>query len=267
MAIAAPIILIPMFIVIIVYFIVRSKCSLSIQNLEWLESESRGPINTKFSSIIDGVMSVRAYNRERFFINSYFQDCDKVSSIWMTWYAVSSWFLSILDYFFFVVVSINIIITFLLSYYTDLVSADYLSMSIVSSASSMLSLSFIAINLIMLDSQMKLLKNALDYATMEEEAEVIFESDPQDWPKTGAIEFDQATMMYKGTDKPALNGISLKIYDKQKIGIKGRTGAGKSSIVNTLFRMYELDSGTIFIDGVDIGKIGLHTLRKHISYN
>ena len=131
MAIAAPIILVPMLIVMIIYFIISSKWSLSIQNLEWLESKGRGPINTKFSSMIDGVVSVRVWDKENFFINSYLDDCDKVSSISMTSYAVASWFLSILDYFYFIVVAINILIAFFLSHYSRIVSSDYLSISVV----------------------------------------------------------------------------------------------------------------------------------------
>ena len=75
-------------------------------------------------------------------------------------------------------------------------------------------------------------------------------------------------MSYRSDLPPALNGFSVTIRPRMKVGIVGRTGAGKSSILQTLFRMVELEKplgGRILIDGVDIGGIGLHDLRKNIS--
>jgi len=51
-----------------------------------------------------------------------------------------------------------------------------------------------------------------------------------------------------------------------KVGIVGRTGAGKSSILQALFRLSELEKGSIKIDGVDITKVGLHALRANIAF-
>ena len=75
-------------------------------------------------------------------------------------------------------------------------------------------------------------------------------------------------MRYRPDLPFALNGFSLSIHPRMKVGIVGRTGAGKSSILHTLFRMVELQKlqgGQILIDGVDIASIGLHDLRKSIS--
>ena len=75
-------------------------------------------------------------------------------------------------------------------------------------------------------------------------------------------------MRYRPDLPPALNGLTVSINPRMKVGIVGRTGAGKSSILHTLFRMVELEKpggGRILIDGVDIGSLGLHELRKNIS--
>ena len=75
-------------------------------------------------------------------------------------------------------------------------------------------------------------------------------------------------MRYRPDLPPALNGFSVIIKPNMKVGIVGRTGAGKSSILHTLFRMVELEKpigGRILIDGVDIATLGLHELRKNIS--
>ena len=62
-----------------------------------------------------------------------------------------------------------------------------------------------------------------------------------------------------------LKGVSLSINAKEKIGIVGRTGSGKSSLMVALFRITELRQGSVLIDGVDIAKLGLNTLRSNLS--
>ena len=110
------------------------------------------------------------------------------------------------------------------------------------------------------------MKNAINYTKIETEGELTTENDPEDWPTYGDITFDKVCMKYKDAEHFALDNTECHITSNQKVGIKGRTGAGKSSIVNTLFRMYEISSGRILIDNYDINDIGLHCLRKNISY-
>ncbi|KAJ2858312.1 hypothetical protein FB639_005935, partial [Coemansia asiatica] len=72
-------------------------------------------------------------------------------------------------------------------------------------------------------------------------------------------------MRYRKETNLALKGLSFSVKSCEKVGIVGRTGAGKSSITFALMRMVEAASGTIRIDGIDISTIGLHDLRSHIS--
>jgi ABC-type multidrug transport system fused ATPase/permease subunit len=66
--------------------------------------------------------------------------------------------------------------------------------------------------------------------------------------------------------EPSIRNLTFKIQPKMKVGIVGRTGAGKSSILQALFRLCELCEGHILIDDVDIRELGLHILRKNIAY-
>lgn len=88
---------------------------------------------------------------------------------------------------------------------------------------------------------------------------------PRSWPAEGRIEFDNVRMKYREELPDVLKGLTLSVGAAEKIGVVGRTGAGKSSIMMALFRMSELSSGSIKIDGVDLSKIGLHDLRSGIS--
>ncbi|KAI0073467.1 ABC protein [Panus rudis PR-1116 ss-1] len=102
---------------------------------------------------------------------------------------------------------------------------------------------------------------------LEQEAphEIPDQKPPADWPAQGAIEFDNIQMRYRPGLPLVLRGLSLSIKGGEKIGVVGRTGAGKSSLMLALFRIVELASGKITIDGIDISKIGLRDLRSKIS--
>jgi len=73
-----------------------------------------------------------------------------------------------------------------------------------------------------------------------------------EWPKAGQIEFSQASLRYRPNTELVLRGLDFKIKSGCKVGIVGRTGAGKSTLGLTLLRMLELETGSIKIDGVDI---------------
>jgi ABC-type multidrug transport system fused ATPase/permease subunit len=85
------------------------------------------------------------------------------------------------------------------------------------------------------------------------------------WPAEGRIEFKDVRMKYRDELPDVLKGLSISVGASEKIGVVGRTGAGKSSIMVALFRMSELSSGSITIDDVDVSSIGLNDLRSGIS--
>ena len=73
-------------------------------------------------------------------------------------------------------------------------------------------------------------------------------------------------MRYRRELEPSIENLSFKAQGGMFVGIVGRTGSGKSSILQTLFRLVELQIGRTFVDGVDIKTVGLHILRKSIAY-
>lgn len=90
-------------------------------------------------------------------------------------------------------------------------------------------------------------------------------SPPADWPSKGEIDFEQVSLAYRPGLPLVLKDVTLKIGSGEKIGICGRTGAGKSTIMTALYRLCELESGAVYIDGVDISKLGLYELRSKLS--
>ncbi|CAK9309360.1 unnamed protein product [Citrullus colocynthis] len=102
------------------------------------------------------------------------------------------------------------------------------------------------------------------YIDLPSEAPSIIESNrpPPRWPSSGLIKFEDVVLRYRVELPPVLHGLSFTIFPNEKVGIVGRTGAGKSSMLNALFRIVELERGKILIDGFDVAMFGLFDLRN-----
>lgn len=85
------------------------------------------------------------------------------------------------------------------------------------------------------------------------------------WPAEGRVEVKNVFLKYRPELPDVLRGLTMDVAPGEKIGIVGRTGAGKSSIMTALYRLVELSAGSILIDGVDISKIGLKDLRSALA--
>jgi ATP-binding cassette, subfamily C (CFTR/MRP), member 1 len=109
------------------------------------------------------------------------------------------------------------------------------------------------------------LKEYIDLPTEDEKCGDILEECPDDWPVNGEIVFKNFYMTYRSDYMPALKNISLTIKGGQKVGIIGRTGAGKSSLISALIRIIKQSEGTLTIDGQDISQINLQHLRRQIT--
>ncbi|RDB26210.1 Multidrug resistance-associated protein 1 [Hypsizygus marmoreus] len=103
-----------------------------------------------------------------------------------------------------------------------------------------------------------------DFIEQEAPHEIAENQPPPHWPQYGSIEFKRVSMNYRPGLPKVLRDLSLKINGGEKIGVVGRTGAGKSSLALCLLRIVEYD-GSIVVDDIDIGTIGLKDLRSKIS--
>jgi len=104
------------------------------------------------------------------------------------------------------------------------------------------------------------------FAHLPPEPELELPMDPDsNWPGAGHIVFDHAWMKYRPELDPVLKDLCFEVNPGERVGVCGRTGAGKSSILTALFRIAPIYKGSIRIDGVDISGIGLHSLRRRIS--
>ncbi|GJP74244.1 hypothetical protein CLOP_g4860 [Closterium sp. NIES-67] len=102
------------------------------------------------------------------------------------------------------------------------------------------------------------------YADIPPEAPAIIPSHrpPPGWPKQGEVSFEDVVMRYRPDLPPVLRGLSALVQGGEKVGVVGRTGAGKSSLFNSLFRLVEIESGRICIDGQDLKLFGVTDVRR-----
>ncbi|EFA05268.1 putative multidrug resistance-associated protein lethal(2)03659-like Protein [Tribolium castaneum] len=115
-----------------------------------------------------------------------------------------------------------------------------------------------------LDSQMTSVERVVEYAELEPEKDDGTTVPSDLWPNNGRILFDDVTMKYPLSNTTVLKSVTFNINPGEKIGIVGRTGAGKSSLISVLFRLFHFD-GTVLIDGADTKTLPLSILRSKIA--
>jgi ATP-binding cassette subfamily C (CFTR/MRP) protein 1 len=118
------------------------------------------------------------------------------------------------------------------------------------------------------ESIMNSVERLHEYTDLPSEAPKSLDTDRKlspDWPQHGKLEITNLTMCYREGLEPALTGMTATVNPREKVGICGRTGAGKSTFLTVLFRLVEAKSGTIVLDGVNTAAVGLTRLRSRMA--
>ena len=111
--------------------------------------------------------------------------------------------------------------------------------------------------MINVDRCMKLLEIPQENEAPEESKKTFFTTDRPDWPETGRIEFNHVCLKYRPNTEVVLKDLTFEVKPGEKIGVVGRTGAGKSTICLSLSRIMEIAEGQILIDSVNIKELDL----------
>jgi ATP-binding cassette, subfamily C (CFTR/MRP), member 1 len=227
------------------------------------EAVLRSTVFARFGEAISGVACIRAYGMQKHFTNLIQDAVDQMDSAYFLTYANQRWLSVRLD----LIGNILVFVTGILvvtSRFNVPPSIAGLVLSYILAIVQMIQ--FTIRQLAEVENSMNATERLQYYGTeLDEEAPLHLAPVRDSWPERGAIIFSKVEMRYRAGLPLVLKGLSLDVKGGERIGIVGRTGAGKSSIMCTLFRLTELSGGTITIDGVNIATIGLHDLRSRLS--
>ncbi|KAB0792826.1 hypothetical protein PPYR_14785 [Photinus pyralis] len=251
--------LIPAAIAIVMLYYLRKFYLATSRNLKRIEATTRSPILGYINATIQGLSTIRAFNAQQVVLNefNYHQDLNSSASYMFISTSRAFGYWTDLSCTMF-----NTCAIFLL-----LITGDNLggNLGIILTQSLGLTgiLQFVVRQYAEMENAMTSVERVLEYGALEQEKEDESITPPPNWPEHGEIVFDSISLRYS-REVLILNNINLLIKPREKIGIVGRTGAGKSSIINALFRLSEF-SGSIAIDGIDTKTVPLSELRSKIS--
>ncbi|CAH1403663.1 unnamed protein product [Nezara viridula] len=256
--------LIPTCIVMVLFYLLRQFFVAATSTIKRFEGIARSPIYTHLSASLQGLTTIRALKAESIVQQEFDNHQDTHSAAWYIFIsavrAVSLW-LEIICAFY------NGLITLTFTFFDPVITSGNVGLAITQTNKLTSSLQWGIRQSAEVENQMTSVERVLDYTKLKEEAPLLCPPDkkPSDsWPSKGKLVFREVYLRYNDTAPWILNGISFSIEPTQKVGIVGRTGAGKSSLISALFRLFEV-KGLIEIDGLDISSIGLWTLRSKIS--
>jgi len=262
-ALVSPFIIIAMIPVAALFYFIQRYYLNSSRELTRLEGVSRSPIYAHFSETLAGVTTIRAFQEAFRFSSENEKLLDDNQKCYYINISANRWLALRLEFLGACIVTSTVLYTVLASHHIDPGTAGLVityALAITSNMNWMVRMSCD------LENSVVSIERIQEYCSLPSEAALTNDKKvPKGWPTEGKIVFKNLWLAYREGLDPVLRGISLTIEPKQKIGIVGRTGAGKSSLTQALFRLVEPLRGTIEIDGIDIRDLGLHTLRSRIS--
>jgi ABC-type multidrug transport system fused ATPase/permease subunit len=265
MAVSQPYIVIVIGVGIVVFYIIQRVFQRTAIDIQRLEALSRAPVYSHLTESMEGAASIRAYKVQKKFVRSNMNKVDANIIDYLSLRYATGWFGMRLDWVGTLVILALFLSIFLTRNYGTLdVTLAALSMSV--AANITFALSSVANNGVELETKMNSVERVRQYMHIEQEAPAHIPDNkpPPTWPEKGAVAFKNLSIAYKG-GPPVLKNVSMKIKPRQKVGIVGRTGAGKSTLITALFRMVEPVEGTVEIDHIDISKLGLFDLRSKLA--
>ena len=243
-------------------YLIQSFYLRTSRQLRFLDLEAKSPLYTQFAETIAGLTTIRAFGWQRALEKRNRYLLDQSQRPFYLLFAVQRWLQLVLDL---LVAAVAVMLMVLVVELRGQLNGAYVGIAL--------------LNVILFSQNLKLvlqywttlethigavsrIKNFTSTTTPEDQVDETAVV-PKDWPAQGSIEFGGVSASYDGNRK-VLKDLTLSIRAGEKVGVCGRTGSGKSSLILAIFRMVELHGGTITIDGVDISSIPRREVRSRI---
>ncbi|OAP61776.1 hypothetical protein AYL99_03979 [Fonsecaea erecta] len=225
-----------------------------------LESNAKSPVFEQFGSVLMGIGTIRAFDKSDAYLDKMYAKIDRhCRAYWHLW-LFNRW--------------MGLRLNMVGALFAAITAALIVSITSIDSSLAGFALSFAlgmsegVIWFLRQYSNVELDMNAteriVEYSNITTENQGGVDA-PAAWPTEGNLEVNDLVVAYAPDLPPVLKGLTFKVTKNQRVGVVGRTGAGKSSLTLALFRFLEARSGSIYIDGVDISKIKLYDLRSRLA--
>ena len=299
MAVAAPYVAIAVVVVAFPYYKVSAKYSAALRYVRRLDNIGHSPIIALLQQSLGGLVSIRAYQMEKSIDDRHAIGVELIGRTAHAGLVVQLWGGIMICLIGSVVCATVAIFAVVLRTVASAGTAsnrtqqDVVALALSYSASLTLSLSYFIIMAATLDSSMSAVERIKEYSEdVPQEVEPRYEGDEEEgsvaanasttepassaarivvpapdpaWPRSGSLEFRDVCLRYREGLPLVLKNLSLNIASGKKVGVVGRTGSGKSTVMLALFRMVELASGAILLDGRDIATLKMADLRRQIT--
>jgi len=264
-----PIFLVSVPVLFFIFRILQQHYLFSSRELKRIDSINRSPIYASFSEGLNGLATIRAFGFQELFNGIHKEKVDASSrAIFAAKVGLERWFAMRME-------NIGNAVVLFVAFLTVFQYVDFYPMEPVSAATTGLALvygiqttfilSWFVRMMAEMENQMNSVERCQAYVDDNDKEDTPDAKDvPDSWPSQGAIEVVDLSVRYRADLEPAVSGLSLSIQPGHKVGVVGRTGSGKSTLMLALFRMVSFE-GSITIDGIDIKTIALPKLRRALS--
>ncbi|KAB0797835.1 hypothetical protein PPYR_09004 [Photinus pyralis] len=258
-----PWLLIPTVVIFVMFYFLRAFYLTTSRNVKRLEGIARSPVYGHLNASLQGLNTIRALQAESILIDEFDGLQDLHTETYFLFLSSSQAFAYYLDLSCTVYIAL---VTFSCLLVESSMSGGNVGLVVSQSLGLIGLFQWATRQSAEVENQMTSVERVFEYQKIEcERSQEIEEKKPSDsWPQFGEVKFVNVFLQYFPQDPPILKNLTFTIRPLEKVGVVGRTGAGKSSLINALFQLTDT-SGSILIDGIDIQKIGLSDLRSKIS--
>eukprot|EP00929_Paragymnodinium_shiwhaense_P097458 TRINITY_DN59127_c0_g1_i1.p1 TRINITY_DN59127_c0_g1~~TRINITY_DN59127_c0_g1_i1.p1 ORF type:complete len:1329 (+),score=325.24 TRINITY_DN59127_c0_g1_i1:66-3989(+) len=251
--------------VLLVFYQVRGFFSRTARETKRIDGMLRGDVCAVVNEVQDGLVTLRAHGQRGSMLDSFRRALDRNSKAFFQTGILQPWCILVLDTLgaLIVLTAATSVVLLRESVPTNvaLMAITY-SMMTRGKLQFCIRLSIEAENQLVAAERLQIFEASLP---QEEQSAAAESMEAEAWPSAGAVSFRAVKMRYSPELPLVLRGLDLEVVPGTKVGIAGRTGSGKSSLLRALLRLTELDDGVICIDGVDIRGLPLRLLRSAIS--
>ncbi|CAH1100451.1 unnamed protein product [Psylliodes chrysocephalus] len=239
--------------------LVRTVYIKTSRSLKRLEAATRSPIVGHLNSTMEGLTTIRAYKAQDILKDEFDKHQDLYTSAFYTSLCIRGAFGFIME-----ISSLFFLVTVIARFFffDTGINAGDAGLTLTQAGLLTMIIHFGLSTWSEVENNMTSFERVMEYTTIENENKTGLEM--VDWPNRGEIIFKNVSLKYSNSNENILADVCFDVKPGNKIGIVGRTGAGKSTIISTLFRLYNYE-GQIFIDGIELKTLALDFLRKHIS--